>query len=170
MCYANSGIWPHMELPTWLKYPPDSTHRGWKLTKKNFGHMARKCKKVMLDHFPALFCIFCHQGIYLWWFQSPKMSFHAKRHKWYFRPQITPMSNRNANHIDVNCILTKCCFSENELSQKFDKQSIHSWAYPQKLSEMSNRLAQVGGNPQSLTCSWILSSKCVYWYSRDIRD
>ena len=31
-------------------------------------------------------------------------------------------------------------------------------------------LTKVGGNPQSLTCSWILSSKCVCWDSRDIRD
>ena len=33
LCYANSEIWQHMKLPTWLKYPPDSTHRGWKLIK-----------------------------------------------------------------------------------------------------------------------------------------
>ena len=54
-----------------------------------FGHRARKCKKVFLDHFPALFCIFCHWGIYFWWFQLPKMSFHAKSHKWYFWPQMS---------------------------------------------------------------------------------
>ena len=34
-------------------------------------------------------------------------------------------------------------------------------------AEALTRLAQVGGNPQSLTCSWILSPKCVCWDSRD---
>ena len=90
----NQKIWPRVSFETinmrfplnWPKSPcvtliqrfdyiwsypdtqiPSRQHtQGVKSDQNLFGHRGRKCKQVFLFHSPALFCIFCHQGIYLW--------------------------------------------------------------------------------------------------------
>ena len=121
-----------------------------------FGHRAREfnfencCKKAILDHFSALFCIFCHQGIYLWWFQSPKMSFHAKRQKWYFWPQMTPGSESAtyARKFKSNEMVRKTNTKdtrEGDLSPKV-QENIHPWlpslAYLNRINQSSTSCPQ----------------------------
>ena len=47
-----------MELPTWLKYPPDSTHRGWKLTKSFWAIGLENAKMSFQTTFPHFFAFF----------------------------------------------------------------------------------------------------------------